>query len=150
MRIERALDASRAAVNRDHAAVGPRGACQDACEGALSRAVLADERVNFTGTYLESRAPQRCDSTVIFRDTIREQERGHQPILMGGRGRADDGWVALDFRGGAGQALARREPVFDQGPQRLETVARANLLALGNPASVVADRYFLDRVAQSP
>src|SRR5207253_2017002 len=104
-------------------------------------------RVYFAGAELKGRALQCCDSAIMFRDAIREQERGHEPILMGGRGRADDGWVALHFARCAGQALARREAVLDQSPQRLETVARADLLALGNSARVVADRHFPDRIS---
>src|SRR5437763_11050716 len=60
------------------------------------------------------------------------------------------GTVGLDLRGSAGEPVARDEAVFDERPQRLETVARADLLSFGNAAGVIADRHFLDRVAQAP
>jgi hypothetical protein len=70
LRVERAFDADRIAVQRDDAGVGRGGAGQNTRQGALTRAVLADQRMYLAGTQIEVRAPQRVDAAVMFADAL--------------------------------------------------------------------------------
>src|SRR5215472_10660257 len=48
------------------------------------------------------------------------------------------------------QVAPRCEAVLDQRPDRFETVARADLLPFRDASRIVADRHFVNPIAQPP
>jgi len=77
LRIERTLDADGVSIEQNDAGVGLGGACQDAGERALARAIFTDERVNFARTEIEGDVLESGDSAVVFADALGFEQKIH-------------------------------------------------------------------------
>ena len=84
LRVQRSGDFDGRAVERNGAAIGARGAGQNARQGALAGAVFAHQGVHFAGAEVEIRALERVDAAVALGDPYRLEVVGQ--VLLCRRG----------------------------------------------------------------